>query len=1207
RDEGDIQALRLEVTRTDAIASDILVDYAHDFDAGTLDLTLTAEEAAGGLVAELAGLPPTSASRVSLTAAGPLTDWAVDLALSSDDVIEVAGDARIGLGDPLNITAALAVDPGEALDPGVARLIAPRATLDLAVVQGDDGVIRVERGAIASPVLRATAAGFVDPDGPIDLDVDLAADPGVLEEGDGLAFETVAFTGRVDGTAEDLDASGRLQIAGLASPSLDVGDGDVEATLAIDGPVTAFRMEGDIEGLRLDRLGPDLLGAAQIRGAGTFEEGVLRLDLARLTTQPLIVQAGGVADTNEGVLDFRYEATARDLAPLAAAYDTAAEGAFAMQGTLDGPDAEPRLDGSIALSDLALEGESYGAVRLTHDATFGAVPAGRIALTADGSRYGPAEVSTDFTLNGNTLGLTALRVAALDATVAGAIDLDLSTTLATGQVTLDVPSLEKAEAATGIDLAGRAAGTVDLSTETVEQAFGTTQTQQVADLDLDLTDLAGFEAEVEAIALTGRLTDLTGNLGGDVELDVTAARHPQGSLERGRIVAGLTSLLRRGSVDLDVVLDGIEAPELATIDSLEGEIDLASLDRAPSATVDIVARRLASPAVEGGATVRELRLDGTFTELDTAPGGEARLAIEEIAAAGYTVARVSGETRLADLTGAAAAEGQVTAETVAGPDASLDDATVTFALEDLTGEGRGTVEALVRGIGAAGYTVREVTAETTLAALTTSPGAEGRVTAEGVDGPDATVDRAAVEFDMEDLGGEGRGTVGAVIDGIGAAGYRVTRVTADTRLAALLASPAAEGRVTAEGVSGPDATVAAATVDFDLEDLTGTGSGTVDAVIERLGGAASARRITLDADMTGLTDPAGTVAVRTEGLAAGGAEIGTARLDARLTDRGERTDAEARLDVPSVAAEGATVEAIALTARAADALGRPNLDVALTVGRVEAADVVLEGPRFTAQGPLSRLALAFDAAGEVMRKPLTARLRATADVDGPLNATVSELAATLGEGEVALDQPLRLRQSGDTTRVQDLGLSLPGGRVGGDVALHGAGFSGEVTVDFTDLGQLKTLVEDLPIDRGTVDLDAAFDTRPGRTRATVAGRLAELEFGAAVADVGALGLDLDADWNGRRMDADAAISGPFGDPVRITAAIPLAARGGTPALVENGPLEATVDWQGRLGDLWVLVPAPAKPKDSEHDNALSKEGTQAHTQICGPRCETDVQ
>ncbi|MEM6676295.1 MAG: translocation/assembly module TamB domain-containing protein [Pseudomonadota bacterium] len=1194
RDEGDEQSLRLQVTRTDGIEGAILLDYLRDFDSGALELTLEADEAAGGLVAELAGLPGDSASRVRVTATGPLSDWRLDLAASSDRVIAVEGALRVGLTEAAEVTADLAVEPGEALDPAARRLLAPRATLALSVIEDAERVIRIERGRIESPEIAASATGFYDLEsGAVDLDLDLSAAPGLAADAEGVAFETLALTARVDGDGAALSADGTITLAGLVSPGADVGSAVLEARLRGAGERLDFAVDGDLERIRFDRLGPDLLGTGALRGRGRLDGGVFELSEFRFASEPLRIEAEGRADGNADTLAFQYLAAAERLGPLAAAYYQDAAGSFRMEGRLSGSGAAPALNGRIVFDGLRLGAESLGAVQLTHSARFGPVPEGTIALEADGSRYGPARLGTDFALDGNELALTDLGLSALDATIDGAVTLDLASTLMEGAITLDIPSLERAEAATGLALAGRGGGEVVLSTEVVPQGFGTSERQQVADIDLSFADLAGFEAEVAALGLTGRLNDLLGEPGGDLVITVDDAAHPQAKLAAARIEAEAQSLTRRGSADLRFTLERIAAPGVATIAEITGEGSVTDIERAPAADLVITAREIGIEAVEGGR-VAEARLAADLTDLTGAPGGAVNADITTIEAMGYRLAGISAETDLTDLTGAAAAEGAVWIGNVSGPDVAVEGASILFDLADLTGAPGGTVSAEIAAIEAMGYAVARIAADARLSDLTGAAGAAGNVQIETLSGPDLALSGAEITFDLADLASDPAGRVEAMLAEIEAAGFQLASVDAEADLATLLSDPAVvleaeTGRLSGAGIAAEGATLSA-----DLAALGGNGRGTAALRLTGLSGAAAARAITLDADMTGLIRPAGTLALRTEGLAAGGAGIGAARLDATLRDREGRTDVDARLALPGVSVPDAEAEigAVALTAAIRDALGAPGFDTRLTIASIAAPDLALGETVLTAAGPLSALAIALDAAGEAQRKPLTASLRATADLDGPPAAEVARLDLNLAEARVGLDRPLRIDTAGGVTRLRDLALSLPGGTVAGDAALHPGGAEGTLAIDMRDVGALRSLAPDLPVAGGTFALDTTFDTRRGRAGATLGGQARDLRFTGAVADIGALGLDLDGAWDGRRLGTEIALSGPFGDPFRVAAGLGLVPSGGPAPVVPSGAaLDGSVRWAGDVGELWVLVPLPDHVLDGALDIDLTLSGT----------------
>ncbi|MEM7528711.1 MAG: translocation/assembly module TamB domain-containing protein [Pseudomonadota bacterium] len=1200
RDEGDEQAIRLEVTRRDETEGRILLDYLRTFDANTLNLTLEADEAAGGLVAEFAGLPATSASRARIVAEGPLTDWELTLDVVSERVIEVKGGLSVGLETPLNIVADLQATPGEEMSQTAQRLLAPEATLSFALVEGDDGVIRIERGTLESPEIALAATGFYDTgSGAVDIDVDLSAAPGLVADADDMRFETLALTARVDGDGTDLDAVGELRIAGLASPSADIGLALLETTIAQRGERLEFSVDGDLDAIRIDRLGPEVLGDGTLTARGSAEGSVFELSTMRFDSQPLRIEAQGRTDSEANTLGFDYLASAERLDPIAAAYDADASGAFRMEGRVDGTLDLPRLAGSIALEGLRLEDETFGAVRLTHDATFGAEPEGRLDLAAEGSRFGPATLGTAFRLAGDDLALSGLALRALDAAVDGDVTVDLSRTLLEGAVTLDIPSLAETEAATGIALAGRGSGRVTLGSETLAEGFGTSREMQVADIDFTFDDFRGFDAAVDRLGISGRLTDILDRVGGDLVIALDGARHPQAELARGQIEAELVSLTRLGSANLAYRLEEVAVPGQAGLAVFEGTASVTEIDRSPSAAVEAVARDIRIEAVEGGA-VEELRLTAFLDDLAGAPAGTVTAEIDRIAVAGYTIETVTAETDVADLSAAGRANGSILARTVSGPDAAVDTAAVDFALEDLTGSPGGTVSAEVSGIAAAGYTIAQVAADTELAALTGAATAKGTVTAEAVSGPDAQVARAEVIFDMADLTGNPGGTVDAVIEEIGAAGFTVARVEAESVLATLVQDPAVKLQARVGQIAGAGIAASGLTLDADLSALGGNGQGTASLVLSDVSGSAVARSVRVDADMTGLISPAGRVQARTQGLATGGAEIGDARLDARLTERSGRTDVAATLDVPAVAAEGLEVEAVTLTAAIRDALGRPGIDTKLAVGRIGGPGLEIENPSLTAQGPLSALDIALDAEGLMDRKPLSATLRARADLDGNPQAEIATMRLALDEAEVALEQPLRVRSAGGVTRLDALALLLPGGRIAGDAVLYPSGASGNLRLDFSDLGQLKTLAAESPISRGSLEFETSFDTRRGRARADIDAQAAGLGFDDAVGDVGDLGLEITGRWDGRRLVNDIALTGPFGEPFRVNAGLGLVPSGGpAPTLPANAGLDGSVRWAGDVGDLWVLVPLPDHVLDGRLDIDLALSGTVEAPEIGG--------
>lgn len=231
QDEGDIQAVVLNLTRTDQVEGVINFDYERRFDTNTLRLNLDAREGPRGLIAALSGLPPDAASQAVIKADGPPEDWKMTLAVALADTLDLKGDAAISYEGPLKVDAKLEAKAGAKLDPDLAALLGDGARIEAKAAEGADGVIEIERGVLGAPDLDLTASGTYNrTTGAPDLAVDLQARAGLAAPIDGVAFEGFSFKGTVKGAPGALAADGDLGLIALQTDAVDVA----EATLAVD-------------------------------------------------------------------------------------------------------------------------------------------------------------------------------------------------------------------------------------------------------------------------------------------------------------------------------------------------------------------------------------------------------------------------------------------------------------------------------------------------------------------------------------------------------------------------------------------------------------------------------------------------------------------------------------------------------------------------------------------------------------------------------------------------------------------------------------------------------------------------------------------------------------------------------------------------------------------------------------------------------------
>jgi len=683
RDEGDEQAVALTVRRTDAVAGRIAVDYLRDFAAGTLRANLTADEAAGGLVAELAGFPEDSASRLALSADGPLTAWHARIEAATDRVFDAAGRAEIDLEAPVAVAAELRIRPGPAMEPTLAGLLGREARLDLDVAETGEGVIEIREGRVASPALTLAAEGsYRRATGEAALDVELDGAAALADLAEGVAFEAIGFTGRVEGRAgggaeTDLTARGALSLEGLATAPADLGSARLATEVRIEGSRIAYDVEGTAHTIRLDRIGPELLGSAELAAAGVYDGERATLDRLRFASRPLAAEAAGAVDVAADTAALDYRLSAPELGPLAAAYGAEATGAARISGRLEGPLAAPRLTGEAALEDLSYQGKGYGQVRLDHDVTLGESPAGAVDLAATGSPYGPVAVKTRFALEAEVLRLRRMTAEALGAQIAGNAAYDLGSGLAEGRITLEAPDLAPMAALAGAEVAGAEVAGAVSGRLRLAKIEGT----QRVDLALEGREIAAAGLAVERMELGGRLEDALARPTLDARLRLAQVRYADARIETVEGQVAATDLTGTATAEFDLALTGAAgfgaraarltlagtATDLARLASLEARLDAEELGYDAIALgrlgADITGAELLAPipelAVEAeaqaiagyGARLARADLAAKLTATDGRADLEARLATGPVTAPGARIARLTLDAALADALG----------------------------------------------------------------------------------------------------------------------------------------------------------------------------------------------------------------------------------------------------------------------------------------------------------------------------------------------------------------------------------------------------------------------------------------------------------------------------------------------------------------------------------------------------------------------------
>lgn len=654
-DQGDIQSATLSITRIDETEGRIALDYLRDFDAGTLRIDLRAEEAAGGLVATLAGLPEDSASRVSLSGDGPREEWILTFEAESERVYEATGNATVDWAAPISVAAEFDLVPGPELGEDLRAILAPRATLSARVSEAD-GVVTLERVEIEAPALFLDASGtFARAESRFDLALDMSGGRQLARLAGDLALRGLSFDGRIAGTPEDFTATGLARIEGLESPLADARLLMVAMEARRDGPVTGLKLDGTGEGVRLDRLGPELLGEIGLFGRARLEGGTLTLTETRLTSAPLTATLDGTAATDGRSADLGYRIDIPDLGPVAAAYGQALTGTIEAGGRLRLADGRPSVELLGELRDFSTDIADLGSVRLRATAEqdpeateFSAEIAGRgiriDRLTPD--ILGEARITLEGFVAGPevTLRNAALSSEALTASLSGRID----STEMTGAIgyMARTGDLGPIAAAYGVEAEGvvAAEGIARLDGPGALRLEGAIEAVRAAAAGIRFEDLTlshdlGFGETISGrLALDGTTPDLGPlDLSGELTLDGDRLEVAGLSLQalglsaEGDIAADLSGPLAEGALRISGPLGTLGRFLGTPLDgSVDGRLTLAMQGGRQDATLSLTARgleaagvSLASLSVEAGVADAlgrpVLRLEAAGREMLAAP------------------------------------------------------------------------------------------------------------------------------------------------------------------------------------------------------------------------------------------------------------------------------------------------------------------------------------------------------------------------------------------------------------------------------------------------------------------------------------------------------------------------------------------------------------------------------------------------------------
>jgi translocation and assembly module TamB len=428
--DGD-GAADLEIARLDGRgALSLEAGYANATEQLGIDLSL--QEAEGGILATLIGLPGRPAVDFNVTGDAPLSEFVADIGLATDGEKRLAGQVRLGrTEDARTVVADIGGDIAPVFAPEYRDFFGDQIALRASALLYDDGRIGVPELSLTARELTLEGNLELGSDGLpqlIDLTGRIAPETGEdvllpLAGGEtriGLADISVQFdaaqsedwTGRISverlerpdfgAEAMTLTGAGRIR-AGLASEltaDLDFAAQGIESGIDglaealgrdVEGSATVRRTGGEpvlIEDLRLSGAALTLVGNAQV-GAKLRSEGALRVTADRVADFSTLA---GRALAGSAVLDTTFR-----VAPFDRSFDVTAKGET-RDLALSDPYADPLLAGLAELDLTAARDENGLRLDLRRLASEAARVTGKLDLRSGGSTATADVALTDISL-----------------------------------------------------------------------------------------------------------------------------------------------------------------------------------------------------------------------------------------------------------------------------------------------------------------------------------------------------------------------------------------------------------------------------------------------------------------------------------------------------------------------------------------------------------------------------------------------------------------------------------------------------------------------------------------------------------------------------------------------------------------------------------------------------------------------------------------
>lgn len=447
---------KLDIVRVDGAGGELDLTVGFDPDADKLDVKISGNEPAGGVVATLLGLPGAPPVSIAIEGTGPASNWSGQGAVAVDQkvVAKMRGTHQFtNTGSRLDLAGE--GEFAQFLPEGFRHVVEGQSTVTFAGTIGEGGAIDVEAASLKSQAVDVKARGKIDPATTSDLELTATTLSGPLtislgEAADKMTVALDAVRARVAGTGENPSVDATVRLDSFTHPLVSLQDATINMTssgFAVASRTGPVRLVVNVSSVASPNasLAPFLAGPLALEADATVETGAILLNQAALRNDALSIAANGTISRTDGAASIDLTADVQQSAIPAAAHGVTgetikfeatlargADGAMSISG-LDAQSGPLALSGSASLEGGNVQAALEGALDDLSRAASGVSGAIGFRLSADGPMLAPAvklDVTSDRIETGGRA-ITNLQLAVAGAADATASSADISLT---GQV-----------------------------------------------------------------------------------------------------------------------------------------------------------------------------------------------------------------------------------------------------------------------------------------------------------------------------------------------------------------------------------------------------------------------------------------------------------------------------------------------------------------------------------------------------------------------------------------------------------------------------------------------------------------------------------------------------------------------------------------------------------------------------------------------------